>query len=78
MEMVTFKLNIAVCLLCSRLIFIIFITLQVINDCRNESLNLYNQFGVAMKNAFDIQVSLSVNLPTVKTVKTVNKGKKVP
>lgn len=33
--------------------------LQVINDCRNESLNLYNQFGIAMKNVFDIQVSLS-------------------
>lgn len=32
--------------------------LQVINDCRNESLNLYNQFGIAMKNVFDIQVSL--------------------
>jgi len=34
----------------------------VINDCRNESLNLYNQFGIAMKNVFDIQVSLSVVL----------------
>lgn len=32
--------------------------LQVINDCRNESFNLYVEFGIAMKNVFDIQVNI--------------------
>lgn len=34
--------------------------LKVINDCRNESLNLYNQFGIAMKNVFDIQAAIAI------------------
>ncbi|CAI6345107.1 unnamed protein product [Macrosiphum euphorbiae] len=33
---------------------------KVINDCRNESLNLYNQFGIAMKNVFDIQAAIAI------------------
>ncbi|VVC27017.1 Hypothetical protein CINCED_3A000680 [Cinara cedri] len=34
--------------------------LKVINDCRNESLNLYVEFGIAMKNVFDIQAAIAV------------------
>ncbi|XP_050524519.1 egalitarian protein homolog [Daktulosphaira vitifoliae] len=34
--------------------------LKVINDCRNESLNLYNQFGITMKNVFDTQAAIAV------------------
>lgn len=31
------------------------IVIKVIHDCRNDSVNLYNQFGVKMRNVFDTQ-----------------------
>lgn len=30
--------------------------LQVIHDCRNDSVNLYNQFKIMLTNVFDTQV----------------------
>lgn len=33
---------------------------KVIHDCRNDSINLYNQFGITLKNVFDTQVNLNV------------------
>ena len=30
---------------------------QVMHDCRNDSVNLYNQFGIELKNVFDTQAA---------------------
>lgn len=33
--------------------------IKVIHDCRNDSVNLYQQFGILLRNVFDTQVSVS-------------------
>lgn len=33
---------------------------KVIHDCRNDSVNLYNQFGITLKNVFDTQAAHAV------------------
>lgn len=36
------------------------IVIKVIHDCRNDSVNLYNQFGVKLRNVFDTQSAHAV------------------
>lgn len=34
--------------------------IKVIHDCRNDSVNLYNQFGITLRNVFDTQAAHAV------------------
>lgn len=49
---------------------------KVIHDCRNDSINLYNQFGITLRNVFDTQAAHAV-LQLQLTGKPVYKVKNV-
>lgn len=49
---------------------------QVIHDCRNDSVNLYNQFGITLRCVFDTQAAHAVLL-LQETQKPVYKAKNV-
>ncbi|XP_077298358.1 egl_like_exo domain-containing protein [Arctopsyche grandis] len=42
--------------------------IKVIHDCRNDSVNLYNQFGVMLKGVFDTQAAHAVLLQQMQNV----------
>ncbi|CAG5075580.1 Similar to egal-1: Egalitarian protein homolog (Caenorhabditis elegans) [Cotesia congregata] len=50
--------------------------IKVIHDCRNDSVNLYNQFGITLKNVFDTQAAHAV-IQFQETGKPVDKVKNV-
>ncbi|XP_075228845.1 egl_like_exo domain-containing protein isoform X2 [Lycorma delicatula] len=49
---------------------------KVIHDCRNDSVNLYQQFGIALRNVFDTQAAHAV-LQLQQTGKPVYKVKNI-
>uniref|UniRef100_A0A1B6EIB7 3'-5' exonuclease domain-containing protein n=1 Tax=Cuerna arida TaxID=1464854 RepID=A0A1B6EIB7_9HEMI len=50
--------------------------IKVIHDCRNDSVNLYNQFGITLRNVFDTQAAHAV-LQLQQTGKPVYKVKNI-
>nr|CAD7459205.1 unnamed protein product [Timema tahoe] len=52
------------------------LVLQVIHDCRNDSVNLFNQFNITLRNVFDTQAAHAV-LQLQETGKPVYKVKNV-
>ncbi|KAG8034029.1 hypothetical protein G9C98_008510 [Cotesia typhae] len=50
--------------------------IKVIHDCRNDSVNFYNQFGITLKNVFDTQAAHAV-IQFQETGKPVDKVKNV-
>ena len=52
------------CIYCFRIIG--FPLLQVIHDCRGDSVNLHNQFGIMLCNVFDTQVSALMTMPILR------------
>ncbi|KAK0085449.1 hypothetical protein PV325_005224 [Microctonus aethiopoides] len=49
---------------------------KVIHDCRNDSVNLFNQFGITLKNVFDTQAAHAI-IQCQDTGKPVDKVKNV-